>query len=371
MSRRDLAALVRSVADDVSATLKKEKIDDTVQVYANYARLAKPIEFISTGNAAIDRILGGGIPVGRTVEIFGPYSSGKTLLMVEILAQVQKMGGIAMLQDIEHAYEPGFGERIGIDHDLLLRSEPDTIEAAFKGIWHTIHELRKKDRSTLLCIGMDSVAAASTEHEMKELDKADMTKAKAIGAWFRRTTRLVGKSRTIVLAINQTRQKIGVMFGSPETTPGGDSIPFHASQRIRVQQGSLYGGHAKRIVNNRKAVIAVRMVVDIVKNRMSVPYRKCECISNFTDGLLPWSGLADLLADEGIIMRHGDKQTKGEKGKERVTVGRMFEYSNWKFQAHEILDVVKEYPKLLEQVVVTGGNGHDDDSEGAPDEHGE
>lgn len=374
MNKRNLASLVKTVASNTSAALSKAKIDDQVMVYSQYARSAKPIEFVSTGNLAIDRILGGGIPAGRTIEIYGPYSSGKTLLLLEILAQVQQMGGIAALQDIEHAYDPRFGERIGIDNDLLLRSEPDTVEDAFHGQWELIHQLRKEDKKneTLLCIGMDSVAAASTRHEMKELDKADMTKAKAIGAWFRRTTRLVGKSRTIVIVINQTRQKIGVMFGNPETTPGGDSIPFHASQRIRVQQGVLYKGHAKRIIDAQTHhVMAVRMVVDIVKNKVAPPYRKCEVLSNFTDGLLPWSGLADLLADEGVITRHGDTiKRKMDKGKEKEErkVGTTFEYNGRTFKAHEILEIVEKYPKLLDQVLVASGETEEDDSD-VPAEH--
>lgn len=329
-------SLVESVAAEVNKKIKDA--DDVLTLYSDYVKHTAPVEWVSTGNHAIDRILGGGIPVGRMIEIYGPYSGGKSLLLQEVLAQVCKRGGYAALQDIEHTYDPKFGEAIGIDPDKLFYSRPTTVEEAFKQSKFLIEQFRVKNKKDILAIGMDSLAAAPTKHEMEELDKSDMTKAKNIGAWLRRTTGLVGRERAIMLIVNQTRHKVGMMFGNPETTPGGDAPGFHASQRIRVEMRSLYKGHERKIIENGK-VIAVRILVDVVKNKLAPPFRRCEVITNFKDGLVPWSGYADLLADEGKI------KTVETKAGGRTS----FEYRNKKFRAHEIMEVLERHPEILEE----------------------
>jgi recombination protein RecA len=311
---------------------------EELHVYSDYLKHHPRVEFISTGNHAIDRILGGGIPLERMVEIFGPYSGGKTLLMLEIMAQASKLGGMNLLQDIEHAMDhgneerQGFAQRIGVNADRLRYSRPLTVESAFRQQFDYAHDFRVKNKKDILVIGMDSLAAAPTVHEMKELDKADMTKAKAIGAWLRRMTALIGKQRTALLIVNQVRHKVGVMFGPTETTPGGDAPGFHASQRIRVEHRVLYQGHNKRFIENGKTV-ALRIVVDCIKNKLSPPFRRCEVIVNFNDGILPWSGYADLLADEEKI--------------ERVDDGKAFMYQDKKFFWHEIDEMVDRFPELV------------------------
>jgi len=339
MAKVDPRSLVASVSKAVNEKVKGN-VDDVLTSYSEYAKHAPPAEWVSTGNYAIDRILGGGIPVSRTIEIYGPYSGGKSLLLQEVLAQTCKLGGYGVLQDIEHTYDKIFGERIGIDPDRLFHSRPETVEGAFEQIYHLIPEFRKKDRKSILTIGMDSLAAAPTKHELEELEKADMTKAKAIGAWLRRLTGIVGKQRAIFIIINQTRHKVGVVFGNPETTPGGDSPGFHASMRIRVEQRSLYKGHARKIFDAGKC-IAVRIVVELVKSKLpgAPPFGKCEVISNFNDGLLPWSGYADLLADEEKLKRIESK-SGGATG--------MFEYQGTRFRAHEIMEIIDKHPEIAE-----------------------
>jgi len=329
--------LIESVTESVNKEMKDP--DDVVTLYSDYVKHQEPVRWISTGNYAIDRILGGGIPRGRMIEIYGPYSGGKTLLLQEILAQVCTLGGYISLQDIEHTYDPKFGEGIGIDPTRMFYSRPTTVEEAFKQSKFLIEKFRLKNKHDILAIGMDSLAAAPTKHELEELDKADMTKAKSIGAWLRRVTGLVGRQDVTMIIINQTRHKVGIVYGSPETTPGGDAPGFHASQRIRVEMRSLYKGHEKKIYENGK-VIAVRIVVDVVKNKLAPPFRRCEVITNFKDGLVPWSGYADLLADEELI-----KRTTGKGG---VSTGQ-FEYNGKKFRAHEIMEILDKHPEILEE----------------------
>jgi len=348
MAKRNVYALVKKVAAELARVdpLKIKYQDDaSIAVYADYKRRQKPTVLIPTGHHAVDRILGGGIPLGRTVEIFGPYSGGKSVLCQEILAQICAMDGVVMLEDTENTYEhemadgsPGFGARIGIDGRQLLFGRPTTVEAGFKKIWAAVHILRKYDRECPFGVAIDSIAAMSTEHEMRELNKADMTKAKAIGSWLRRITNLIGRENTLFIVVNQTRHKVGQMFGNPETTPGGDAMGFHATQRIRVEHRSLYKGHPKTLYDTG-IPIGVRIMVDCVKNKIAPPFRRCEAILNFSDGLVPYSGFADILADEEIIKRIATKTLGGD----------LFEYANKRFTWYEIEAIIKAHPELLDK----------------------
>lgn len=312
---------------------KKTEAESGFELYSNYAKTIKPLQYISTGNHAIDRCLGGGIPRGRMVEIYGPYSGGKTLLCLEILAQANSMGGWAGLQDIERTYAPDFGERIGIDPTRFVYGRPQTIEQAFFDMYDFIPKFRSQHRREMpLALGMDSLAAAPTKHELEELEKADMTKAKNIGAWLRRVTSVAADHDAAILIVNQVRHKVGVMFGPTETTPGGDAPGFHASQRIRVEHGSMYKEHEKTFYEDGKA-IGVRIRVFVAKNKVGIPFRRCEVITNFYDGIHPWSGLADLLADEGKLERDGTKHFRYNGGA--------------RFDWYEIEKVVTDHPEIL------------------------
>ncbi len=325
-----VAALIARLAEQVSKELRG-RVSDDLNVYAHYARETTPLEWISTGNYAINRILGGGIPVGRTVEIFGPYSGGKSALLYEVLAEVTQQEGAGLLIDSEATYDEHFGAAIGIKSDRLLYSRPDTVEDMFALAEKTIKGFRSKSKHALFCIGWDSLASSSTRYEMENPDKRDFTKAPLISAGMRRLTRLISKQRTAFIVVNQTREKIGVMFGNPETTPGGHAVPFHASIRIRVQHGSLYRGHPKNIKDGFE-VIAVRLVVDCVKNKLAPPFRKCEAILSFENGLIKWAGLTELLAEDGLI-KEDDKGIYGYKG--------------MKFRPFELDAVLEKHPELL------------------------
>ena len=343
MAKKDIEQLAQQLAKELAKLQDRKKRGvklppDPIQVFSDHVKSAPPTEFISTGNHAIDRILGGGVPTGRTIEIFGPYSSGKSVLLHEIIANVQKMGGLGMIKDSESTLDLDFAERIGINPKALLHNEPDTVEDAFQEIWDAVTTLRKLDHNCLFAVGLDSLAATSTKHEMEDFDKADMTKAKAISGWLRRVTRLIARERTLFIVVNQTRQKIGVMFGNPETTSGGEALGFHASQRIRISQGVMYKGHTRKIFDHGQPV-AGRTVIEVVKNKVGPPFRKCEAILNFTDGFVPWSGFADLLADEERI-----KRIKTSGGPD------IFEYQNKRFQWFEIEGMLEKYPAILEDI---------------------
>lgn len=335
-SKRNLKEVAALMAKELKklGDPKKRGIlpEDPIQVYSDHIEDAGPPELISTGNHAIDRILGGGILVGRTAEIYGPYSSGKSVVLHEIMAAAQRdYDALVALGDSETTAVPGFMKRIGLRLDCMLHNEPDIVEHAFRQNWDIIDVLRNKLKEDRVCVlGFDSLAATSTKHEMEDFDKADMTKAKVIGSWLRRLTRLVSRERAAFVVVNQVRKKIGVMFGNPETTSGGEALGFHATQRIRVRQGSLYKEH-KTGFTEAGIPVAGRIVVQVEKNKIGPPGRKCEAIINFSDGLIPWSGYADLLADEERIKR----------------VGANFEYAGQRFRWFEIEDVLAKYPEIL------------------------
>jgi len=323
---------IHGIARDVKKDLG-DKVSDGLVPYRDYAKEAAPLEWISTGNYAINRILGGGVPVGRAIEIFGPFSGGKSLLLYEIMAQVMKQGGWCILEDTEATFDEKFGESIGMNMDRLLYSQPDTVEDVFLHAEAGVNQIRKRDKDCLICIGWDSLAQTSTRAEMLDGEKRDFSKAQVIGRGLRRLMRMFRKQRTIFIVINQIREKIGVMFGNPETTPGGNAVPFAATQRIRVQHGSLYKGHPKNIKDGVR-VIAVRIVVDCVKNKIAPPFRKCEAITSFTNGIVAWSGLVELLADEGVL-----KVLNKEKG--------IYSWKNEEFKATEIEGFLEQHPDLV------------------------
>lgn len=341
MGKRNAEQLAVELAKQLAQIKDKKKRgvrlpQDPVQVYGEHVKTARPEEFVSTRHRALDRILGGGLPMGRSVEVFGPYSSGKSVLLHEAIVSVQEMGGLALVKDAEATINAAYAKRIGINPKALLHNEPDTVEDTFNEIWDAVTLLRKMDRNVPFIVGIDSLASLSTVHEMEDFSKSDMTKAKAISAYFRRITRLIARERTLLIVINQTRQKIGVMFGNPETTSGGEALGFHASQRIRISQGSLYKGHPRKIFD-AGVPIAGRTVCEVVKNKVGPPFRKCEMILSFKDGFVEWSGFADLLADEERI-----KRISAAAG------GDIFEYRNKRFQWFEIEDILNQHPEILD-----------------------
>ncbi|MCC7476498.1 MAG: recombinase RecA [Pirellulales bacterium] len=273
----------------------------------------KPIEGIPTGSLSVDIALGGrGIPRGRIIEVFGPESSGKTTLALHVVAQAQKAGGIAAFIDAEHALDPSWAKKLGVNLEMLLVSQPSYGEEAM----HISEMLIKSNAVDIIVV--DSVAALVPKKEL-DGDIGDThvgLQARLMSQSLRKLTAAIAKSRTSVIFINQIREKIGVMFGSPETTPGGRALKFYASCRIDVRRiGQLKEG---------EEVVGQRVRAKIVKNKVAPPFRVAEFDMMHSDGISYEGDLLDLGAEAKVIGRTGAWFRYGEmqlgQGKEKARV---------------------------------------------------
>ncbi|MCH7665583.1 MAG: recombinase RecA [Acidobacteria bacterium] len=259
------------------------------------------IETISTGSLAVDAAIGaGGFPRGRVVEIFGPEASGKTTLALSVIAQAQKLGGVAAFIDAEHALDPLYSARLGVDIDNLLISQPDFGEQALE-----IAEMLVRSNAIDVVV-IDSVAAlvprAEIEGEMG--DSHVGLQARLMSQALRKLTGVVGKSRTCLIFINQIREKIGVMFGSPETTSGGRALKFYATVRVDIRRiGALKDGD--QIVGNR-------VKVKIVKNKIAAPFRLAEFDIDYGLGISRFGELLDMGVEHKVVGKSGAWFNYGE-----------------------------------------------------------
>jgi len=270
-----------------------------------------PIPSIPTGALSLDLALGGrGLPRGRIIEIFGPESSGKTTLALTVVANTQKSGGVAAFIDAEHALDPSWAKRIGVNLDELLVSQPDTGEQALE-----ICEMLVRSNAVDIIV-IDSVAAlipkAEIEGEMG--DSVVGLQARLMSQAMRKLTGAIAKSECIVIFINQLREKIGVMFGSPETTTGGKALKFYASVRIDIRRiGAIKDGEAN---------VGNRVRAKVVKNKIAPPFREAEFDIMFTEGISTTGDLVDLAVEEGIIDKAGAwfsyKTTRIGQGRENA-----------------------------------------------------
>jgi recombination protein RecA len=266
------------------------------------------VEVIPTGALALDMALGiGGIPRGRIVEIFGPEASGKTTLALQIIAEAQKGGGIAAFIDAEHALDPPYSKRLGVDVDNLLVSQPDTGEQALE-----IAEMLVRSGAIDVVV-VDSVAALVPRAEIEgEMGDAHVgLQARLMSQALRKLAGSISKSHTTAIFINQLREKIGVMFGSPETTPGGRALKFYASVRIDV----------RRIESIKKGtdMVGNRVRAKVVKNKMAPPFKQCEFDIMYGFGISAEADLLDLGVEKRVIQKSGAWYTYGE---ERLGQGR-------------------------------------------------
>ncbi len=271
------------------------------------------IEGISTGSLSLDIALGGqGIPRGRVIEVFGPESSGKTTLALHVVAEAQRAGGIAAFIDAEHALDPSWAKKLGVDLEMLLVSQPSYGEEAM----HITEMLIKSNAVDVIVI--DSVAALVPKKELEgEIGDSHVgLQARLMSQSLRKLTSAINKSRTSVIFINQIREKIGVMFGSPETTPGGRALKFYSSCRIDVRRiGQLKDG---------EVVVGQRVRAKVVKNKVAPPFRMAEFDMMHTDGISYEGDLLDLGAEQKIIartgawFRYGDMQLGQGKEKSRI-----------------------------------------------------
>lgn len=256
-------------------------------------RLLK-ISGVSTGSLSLDMALGGlGVPRGRIIEIFGPESSGKTTLALHICAEAQKAGGIGAIIDAEHAFDPTWGKKLGVQLDTLLVSQPSTGEEAMQITEHLVKS------NAVDVIVIDSVAALVPKQELDgEIGQSHVgLQARLMSQSMRKLTGVIAKSKTVVIFINQIREKIGVMFGSPETTPGGRALKFYSSCRIDVRRiGSLKDG---------EEVVGQRVRCKIVKNKVAPPFRIAEFDMMHNSGISFEGDLLDVGTEHKIINRSG------------------------------------------------------------------
>ena len=256
--------------------------------------IVAPVEVISTGAISIDYALGiGGVPRGRVIEIFGPESSGKTTLALQVIAEAQKKGGMAAFVDAEHALDAAYAKKLGVDLDNLLVSQPDNGEQALE-----IVEVIIRSNSVDVVV-VDSVAALVPRAEIEgEMGDAQMgLQARLMSQALRKLTGAVSKSKTSLIFINQLREKIGVMFGNPETTTGGRALKFYASVRIDIRRiGAIKDGDA---------VVGGRTRVKIVKNKMAPPFREAEFDVMYGEGVSREGDLIDIAVEHKIIEKSG------------------------------------------------------------------
>jgi recombination protein RecA len=259
------------------------------------AHALKQIEVIPTGSLAVDIALGvGGIPRGRVVEIFGPESSGKTTLMLHVIANAQKTGGLAAFIDAEHALDPGYAKRLGVNLEDLLVSQPDSGEEAL-----TICETLARSNA-LDVIVIDSVAALVPKAELDgEMGMATMgMQARLMSQALRKLTAVLAKAKTTCIFTNQMREKVGVMFGNPETTPGGKALKFYASVRLDIRRKDTIKDAAGNAIGNH-------VKVKVVKNKVAPPFAEAEFDIMYNQGINKEGSILDVGVEMGVVDKKG------------------------------------------------------------------
>jgi len=282
------------------------------------------VEVIPTGCLSLDLALGVfGVPRGRIIEIFGPEASGKTTLAQHIIAEAQRLGGVAAFVDAEHALDPDYARKIGVNVDEMLISQPDTGEQALD-IVETLVRSNAVD-----VIVVDSVAALTPKAEIEgEMGDQHMgLQARLMSQALRKLTGIVSRSKTIVIFINQIRLKIGVVFGNPETTTGGMALKFYSSMRIEVRRSAQIK-MGERIIGNRTKT-------KIVKNKVAAPFRTCEFDIMYNEGISIPADLIDTGAELGVVTKSGNSYAYGS---EKLGVGR----ENAKLALRERPDLMKQ-----------------------------
>ncbi|MFA5644288.1 MAG: recombinase RecA [Patescibacteria group bacterium] len=290
------------------------------------------VDVISTGCLSLDLAFGvGGVPRGRVIEIFGPESSGKTTLAQHIVAEVQKTGGVAAFVDAEHALDPDYAEKIGINIKEMLISQPDTGEQALE-IVETLVRSNAVD-----VVVVDSVAALVPQKEI-EGDMGDQhmgLQARLMSQALRKLTGIISKSKTVVIFINQIRNKIGVFFGNPETTSGGNALKFYSSVRVEVRRSAQ--------IKQGEKIVGNRVKAKLVKNKVAAPFKVAEFDIMYNEGISVAGDLLDLGVEYNVIKKSGNSYSFGDI---KLGIGR----ENAKIQLKAQEKLLKEVrSKILEE----------------------
>ncbi len=307
----------------IVAQIEKEFGKGSIMKLGQQERLN--VEAISTGSLTLDLALGvGGFPRGRISEIFGQESSGKTTLALSAIANAQKNKGIAAFIDAEHALDPEYAKKLGVDVDNLYISQPDSGEQAL-----SIVEMLAKSNAVDIIV-IDSVAALVPQAEIEGQigDQFIGLQARLMSQALRKLTAIIGKSRTAVIFINQVREKVGIMFGNPETTPGGRALKFYSSVRVEL----------RKVDNIKKGDINIgaRVKAKVVKNKVSPPFKEAQFNIIFGKGIDKLSEIADLAIELNIVNKSGSWYSLGE---EKIGQGK-----------EKLIEYLENNPKLLEEL---------------------
>lgn len=323
----------RRALDSALDAIKTKFGDEAIMKLGDKPRVG--VDAISTGSIGLDSALGvGGMPRGRIIEIFGPESSGKTTLALHVVAEAQKLGGICAYIDAEHAMDPEYAKRLGVKIDELLISQPDTGEQALE-ITESLVRSGKMD-----VIVVDSVAALTPKDEIEgDMGAHHVGKqARLMSQALRKLTAITAKSKTVVIFINQIRMQIGVMFGNPETTPGGKALKFYTSVRLDI----------RRIAQIKKGeeIMGGRIRVKVVKNKVASPFKQTEFDLMYNEGISREGEMIALGEKMGIIQKSGSSYSYGE-----IKLGRGYDATRQYLRedkkiASEILKEIRN--KLLE-----------------------
>jgi recombination protein RecA len=319
-----------SQVQDAIREIKIKFGDDSIMMLGDKPHV--DVNVIPTGSIGLDAALGvGGVPRGRIIEIFGPESSGKTTLSLHIIAEAQKMGGICAFIDAEHAMDPEYSQRLGVKIDQLLISQPDNGEQALD----IVDSLVRSGKIDVIVV--DSVAALTPKDEIEgDMGAYHVGKqARLMSQALRKLTAIVAKSKTVVIFINQIRMQIGVMFGNPETTPGGKALKFYTSVRIDI----------RRIAQIKKGeeIMGGRVRVKVVKNKVAAPFKQTEFDLMYNEGISKEGEIIALGEKMGIMKKSGTSYSYiPAGGKEEIKLGRGYDATR---------QMLKEDKKLADQIL--------------------